>query len=128
MPSEARDPRLEGLARYAVLVARQEAALESGDVDAFLRHTEEREEVQELLDALPPLGPGDVVDQKLLRELEGALRKAQASDRRIRGMVQEQRGAARDGMAEVERRLRQARVYVQNDGAHSKHRSLDLTL
>lgn len=128
MAPSPHDPRLEGLARYAVLVARQEAALESGDVEGFLRHTDEREEIQDLLDALPPLAPGDGIEPKLLAELEAALRKAQASDRRIRSLVREHQGEAREGMAEVERRLRQARLYVKNDGHASANRSLDLTL
>jgi hypothetical protein len=122
------DPRLDGLARYAVLVARQEAALEDGDVEGFLRHGEEREEIQDLLDALPRLTGADEVTPKQLRELEVALRRAQAADRRIRRMVREHQGAARGRMEELERRTGQLRRYVQVDGAAQRSRSLDLTL
>lgn len=128
MGDTSEDPRLEGLARYAVLVARQEAALASGDVEAFLRHSGDRDEIQRELDALEPLDPRAVADSDGLREVVRALRGAAEADRRIRSMVRRRQGDTRDELEAVASRGRGARRYLRQDASPCPSRaSLDLT-
>lgn len=128
MSDASEDPRLEGLARYAVLVARQEAALEAGDVDAFLRHSGDREEVQRRLDALGPLDPLAVADSARLRELVRALERAARADERIRALVRRRQGDTRHELESVASRGRGARRYLRRDALPGPSRAaLDLT-
>jgi hypothetical protein len=127
MSRNDQDVRLDGLARYAVLVARQEAALDAGDVDAFVQCSQERDALQEELDALPPRPMGESPDPAHLADVIEALEQAHRSDCRIRRLVRHRREDARRSLDEMDRRGGQARRYLEAERARPGLAGVDVT-
>lgn len=93
--------------RYAALVRDQEDALQDGDMDRFGTLADERQRLQDAVDALP--WPADRSD------LEGlsALRAAVEVDRRIVALLRHLRDDSRDAVRESDARTAQARRYLE---------------